>query len=142
MSCPLELVLARAVERHVFRLGGSDLSFWMRNPFEGFKWQLVHRLDLRRNCLTGDPLASLTLRSHVRPLSSSSVVPAKGWSWPVGDQMRRQPTEPIKPLHLGLLGDLQRIVNLDSEVAHRALQLGMAEQQLHHSEILCSSVDQ
>jgi hypothetical protein len=79
----LELVLARAVERHVFRLGGSDLSFWMRNPFEGFKWQLVHRLDLRRNRLTGDPLASLTLRSHVRPLSSSSVVPAKGWSWPI-----------------------------------------------------------
>lgn len=36
MSCPLEPVLARAVERHVFRLGGSDLSFWMRNPFEGF----------------------------------------------------------------------------------------------------------
>jgi hypothetical protein len=41
MSCPLERVLARAVERHVFRLGGSDLSFWMRNPFERFKWQLV-----------------------------------------------------------------------------------------------------
>jgi hypothetical protein len=36
MSCPLELVLARAFERHVFRLGGSDLSFWMRNPLEGF----------------------------------------------------------------------------------------------------------
>jgi len=50
----------------------------MSNPFEGFKWQLVHRLDLRRNRVTGEPLASLTLRSHVRPLSSSSVVPAKG----------------------------------------------------------------
>src|SRR5687768_7350950 len=61
MSCPLELVIARAVERHEFRLGGSDLSFWMSNPFEGFKWQLVHRLDLRRNRVTGEPLASLTL---------------------------------------------------------------------------------
>jgi hypothetical protein len=56
--------------------------------------------------------------------------------------MRRQPTEPIKPLHLGLLGDLQSIVNLDSEIAHRTLQLGVAEEQLHNSEILCSSVDQ
>ena len=36
MSCPLELGLARAVERHVFRLGGSDQSFWMSNPLEGF----------------------------------------------------------------------------------------------------------
>jgi hypothetical protein len=43
-------------------------------------------------------------------------------SWPVGDHMRRQPTEPIKPLHLGLLGDLQRIVDLDSKIAHGALQ--------------------
>jgi len=60
----------------------------------------------------------------------------------VNDQMHRQPTEPIKPLHLGLLGDLQRIVNLDSELAHCALQLGVAEQQLHYPEILCSSVDQ
>ena len=47
---------------------------------------------------------------------------------PVDDQMRRQPIESIKPLHLGLLGDLQRIVNLDSEIAQRALQLGVAEQ--------------
>ena len=56
--------------------------------------------------------------------------------------MRRQPTEPIKPLHLSLLRDLQRIVNLDSRIAHGALELGVAEQQLHHSEVLCSSVDQ
>ena len=63
-------------------------------------------------------------------------------SWPVGDPMRRQPTEPIKPLHLSVLRDLQRIVNLDSKIAHGALELGVAEQQLHHSEVLCSSVDQ
>ena len=63
-------------------------------------------------------------------------------SWPVGEEMRRQPAESIKSLHLGLLGDLQRIVNLNSEVAHRAFQLGVAEQQLHYPEILCSSVDQ
>ena len=63
-------------------------------------------------------------------------------SWLVGEQMRRQPAESIKSLHLGLLGDLQRIVNLNSEVAHRAFQLGVAEQQLHYPKILCSSVDQ
>jgi hypothetical protein len=50
--------------------------------------------------------------------------------------MRRQPTEPIKPLHLGLLGDFQRIINFDSEIAHRALQPGVAEEQLHNSEVL------
>jgi hypothetical protein len=27
VSCPLELVLARAVEKYVFRLGGSDYRF-------------------------------------------------------------------------------------------------------------------
>ena len=51
----------------------------MSKTFERFKRQLVHQLDLRRNCVTGEPLASLTLRSHDRPLSSGSVVPAKGW---------------------------------------------------------------
>jgi hypothetical protein len=37
MSCPLELVIARAVLRHEFRLGGSDLSVWTSNLLEGFK---------------------------------------------------------------------------------------------------------
>ena len=94
MSGPLELVLARAVDRYVFRLGGSDYSFWMRNPFEGFKWQLVHRIDLSRNHVTGEPLASLTLRSPVRPLSSRSVVPAKGWSCPKRDVSRSPHASP------------------------------------------------
>jgi hypothetical protein len=44
--------------------------------------------------------------------------------------------------YTSVCSDLQRIVNLDAEVAHCALQLGMAEQELHHSEVLCSSVDQ
>jgi hypothetical protein len=42
-------------------------------------------------------------------------------------QMCRQPTDSIKPLYFCLLGDLQRIVNLDSEVAHRALELAVSE---------------
>ena len=53
--------------------------------------------------------------------------------------MRRYPTEPIKPLHVVLLGYFQCIINLDSEMANRALQLGVTEQQLHHLEIICSS---
>jgi hypothetical protein len=46
MSCPSMLVLARAFEDILFRLGGSDLSFWMRSLLEGFKWQRVHELTL------------------------------------------------------------------------------------------------
>jgi hypothetical protein len=41
MSCPVELVIARAVERHEFRLGGSDLSFWTSNLLEGFNCSLT-----------------------------------------------------------------------------------------------------
>ena len=65
--------------------------------------------------------------------------PVNGRCYPDGDQMRRYPTEPIKPLHVVLLGYLQCIINLDSEMANRALQLGVTEQQLHHLEIFCSS---
>ena len=75
-------------------------------------------------------------------MAAANSEPLNDRSWPVGEQMRRQPAESIKSLNLGLLGDLQRIVNLNSEVAHRAFQLGVAEQQLHYPEILCSSVDQ
>ena len=56
-------------------------------------------------------------------------------SWPVGEEMRRQPAESIKSLHLGLLGDLQRIVNFDLEVAHRALQLRVTQMQLYYSPV-------
>jgi hypothetical protein len=44
-----------------------------------------------------------------------------GRSWPVGDQMRRQLTEPIEPLHLCLLEDLQHIVDFDSKVTRDVL---------------------
>lgn len=42
----------------------------------------------------------------------------------------------------GLLREDQRVVNLDAEVANRALQLGMAEEQLAGSDIAGSLVDQ
>jgi hypothetical protein len=42
----------------------------------------------------------------------------------------------------GLLGTFQRIVNFDSEVADCALKLDVAEEQLYHSQVLCSSIDQ
>jgi hypothetical protein len=58
--------------------------------------------------------------------SEKGVLCVPDRSWPVGDQPSPA-DESIEPLHLGLLGDLQRIVNLDSEVAHRTLLLGVAE---------------
>jgi hypothetical protein len=43
--------------------------------------------------------------------------------------------EAIRPggsfLHLSLLGDLQRVVNLDAEVPNGALELGVAQEKLH-----------
>src|SRR6516225_5285295 len=38
-------------------------------------------------------------------------------------------------LKFDLLGDAERIINLDPEITHGALQLRMAEQQLHCSQI-------
>jgi hypothetical protein len=45
-------------------------------------------------------------------------------------------------LHLSLLSHLQSVVDLDSQVSNRALELGMPKQQLHCSEILRSTIDQ
>ena len=48
----------------------------------------------------------------------------------------------VKGSDVDLLGDLDRIVDLDAEVAHRALDLRMSEQKLDRTEIARSSVDQ
>ena len=45
-------------------------------------------------------------------------------------------------LHLSLLGDLQRVVDLDSEVSDGALQFAMAEEKLDGPEIPGPPVDQ
>jgi hypothetical protein len=46
------------------------------------------------------------------------------------------------PSDLRLLRDLERVVDVDPEIAHRVLDLGMAEQQLHRPQVLGLSVDQ
>jgi hypothetical protein len=38
-------------------------------------------------------------------------------------------------LHLGLLGDLQRIVDLDSEVSDGALKFAVAEEKLNRPQV-------
>ena len=43
---------------------------------------------------------------------------------------------------LGLLGDLQSIIHLDAEVAHRALQFCVAEEKLHSTQIPRAPIDQ
>ena len=40
-------------------------------------------------------------------------------------------------LHLGLLRDLERVVNLDSEISDSVLELRVPEQQLNRPEIPC-----
>lgn len=45
-------------------------------------------------------------------------------------------------LDLGLLGDLQRIVHINAEVANRTFQLGMAKEQLNGPQVLRAAIDQ
>jgi hypothetical protein len=45
-------------------------------------------------------------------------------------------------LHLGLLCDLQRIVDLDAEIPDGAFELGMPKEKLNGSKIPSASVDQ
>ena len=62
-----------------------------------------------------------------------------GRSWPVSDRRIRRS---LTRLHLGLLGDLQCIVDLDSEIPNGAFEFGMAEEKLNGPEISCSPIDQ
>jgi hypothetical protein len=59
--------------------------------------------------------------------------------WPVSDRRIRRS---LTRLHLGLLGDLQCIVDLDSEIPNGAFEFGMAEEKLNGPEISCSPIDQ
>ena len=44
--------------------------------------------------------------------------------------------------NLGLLGDLERVVDLNPQISHRRLQLRVPEQELHGPEVLGALVDQ
>ena len=48
----------------------------------------------------------------------------------------------VRRSDVDLLRDLDRIVDLDAEVAHRTLDLGVAEEKLDGSEVAGSSIDQ
>ena len=63
---------------------------------------------------------------------------ASGRSATVGLGGRDQPDG----LHLGLLGDLQRIVDLDSKLSDGALKLAVAKQKLYRPQVPGPSVDQ
>ncbi len=41
-----------------------------------------------------------------------------------------------------LLGDFKSVVDLDTQVPHCRFQLGVAEKQLHGSEVFSASIDQ
>jgi hypothetical protein len=65
------------------------------------------------------------------------------WNWPVSDRRTRwRSLTSLVNLHLGLLGDLQCIVDLDSEIPNGAFEFGMAEEKLNGPDISCSPIDQ
>ncbi len=61
--------------------------------------------------------------------------------WPVSGRHGWR-SRPAARLHLGLLCDLQRIVNLDAEIPDGAFELCMSKQKLNNPKIPGSTVDQ
>jgi hypothetical protein len=59
-----------------------------------------------------------------------------------GERPSEQPPTGLSRLHFGLLSHFKRVVDFDAEVSHRALELGMSEQQLHGPEVLRPPIDQ
>ena len=75
--------------------------------------------------------------SPALPVGSTAIVPlparkpwrtANGRFWPVSDRRVSAVATSPAGLHLGLLGDLQRVVDLDPEVSDGAFKLGVPEQ--------------
>ena len=63
-------------------------------------------------------------------------------SWPVSDRRTRwRLLTSLANLHLGLLGDLQRIVDFDAEIPNCAFEFRVPEQQLNSSEISGPPID-
>lgn len=69
----------------------------------------------------------------IQPLAVAKV---DGRNWPASE---RWPARGLS--HFGLLRHLKRVVNFDAEVANRALQLRVAQQQLHCAKVLGSAID-
>lgn len=66
-----------------------------------------------------------------------------------GDEIERPLLAGQRPIaarprwsYISLLRHLEGVVNLDAEVTHRALELAVAEEQLHRPQILGAAVDQ
>src|SRR5438094_6924117 len=65
-----------------------------------------------------------------------------GRSWPVSDRRTRWwSLTSLANLDLGLLSDLQRIVDLDAEIPNYAFEFRVPEQQLNGSEISGPPID-
>jgi len=95
------------------------------------------QLPILREVVVESPLATLAevrdercghrRAEHARQRSGRRERPRR-WSlrrWPRSDPSWPAPRVDDSVLQLGLLGDLERVLDLDAEVAHGALQLGV-----------------
>lgn len=48
----------------------------------------------------------------------------------------------MSPSDFRLLGDFEGVINLDAQVFHGRLKLGVTEQQLHSTQVLGAPIDQ
>jgi hypothetical protein len=72
--------------------------------------------------------------------SISATIPesvSNGRNWPVGVRL---PTG-LPSLNVGLLGHLERVVNLDAEISDGTFQLRMTKQKLNSPQIFRTSVN-
>jgi hypothetical protein len=71
-----------------------------------------------------DPYALLQVKfkKHADLAASATRIRGEGWSWRMGGRSHHQPIESMESLYLGLFGDLQRIVDLESKTEEGALR--------------------
>lgn len=86
---------------------------------------------------------------HLRPVASTCIWPqalvltdSRKPSSKTATATSKQKRPLMTVLDLGLLGDFEGVINFDTQVSDRGLQLGEAEQRLHGSEVLGAPIDQ
>lgn len=110
--------------------GNVGIRFGVRSPPPGIHWAAVG------NGVAGVLETPSRVRSMaaIGDLTPEQVRQGNGW------RDRNQPFRPA--LEVNLFGNRDRVVHLDAEVPHGALQLGVAEEELHGAQVAGFPIDQ
>lgn len=122
----------------------QDGHLWRGNAPSELADRLVLGALVDHKCQMVEWFFFITWRGwKARILSAKGPEPFSGQVlviWPVLEGER--PVVPFAPSsNLDLLGDAQRIFQLDAQVSHRAIDLRMTKQKLDGAQISCLAVD-